>query len=135
LSLENLTKSLTELEVMQVMKIGDTIKYSPLGYREIDCEVMSIIPFGNFTILDLRDKEFGTMFEGILLTDKKTGEENGEMKNVTLEVKGNTLTITVNLDKTFGPSNSKKTTIVASTEGNIGVPGHEQIRLGLNVYK
>lgn len=57
------------------------------------------------------------------------------MKNIEMKVDKNTLTITVDLAKTFGPSKSGKTTIVASTEGNISVPGQEQIRIGLNIYK
>jgi len=56
------------------------------------------------------------------------------MKNVELKVEGNILTITVDLTKTFGPSSSGKTIIVASTEGNAAVPGREEM-LGLNVYK
>lgn len=56
------------------------------------------------------------------------------MKNVITEVKGNTLTIKVDLSKTFGASKSGKTTIVASTEGNAKVDGADVI-MGLNVYK
>jgi hypothetical protein len=56
-------------------------------------------------------------------------------KNVELAVEGNTLTIKVDLSKDFGPSSSGKTTIIASTEGNISIPGREEIKLGLNIYK
>lgn len=55
------------------------------------------------------------------------------MKNVQLSVKDNTLTITVDLTKAFGPSSSGKTIIVASTEGNFPLPGREEV-VGLNVY-
>ena len=56
------------------------------------------------------------------------------MKNVELSVKGNTLTITVDLTKEFGPSSSGKTVIIASTEGNLPLPGRNEV-VGLNVYR
>jgi len=56
-------------------------------------------------------------------------------KNVNIEIKGSTLVITCNLDEDHGPSKSGKTTIIASTEGNMAIPGHEGIKLGLNLYK
>jgi hypothetical protein len=56
------------------------------------------------------------------------------MKNVEMTVTGNILTIKVDLTKEFGPSASGKTTIVASTEGNITVPEREE-KVGLNVYR
>lgn len=57
------------------------------------------------------------------------------MENIQMEVKGNVLTLTIDLSKDFGPSTSGKTTIVASSNGNAAVPGHANIRFGLNVYK
>jgi len=54
------------------------------------------------------------------------------MKNVETKIEGTKLIITVDLSKTFGPSKSGKTIIVASTEGNIKVG---DATLGLNVYK
>ncbi len=56
------------------------------------------------------------------------------MKNVDLKIEGNILTIKVDLAKEFGPSASGKTTIVASTEGNVSLPDRDE-KLGLNVYK
>lgn len=56
------------------------------------------------------------------------------MKNVDLSVEGNILTITVDLSKEFGPSSSGKTTIVATTEGNVSLPEREE-KIGLNIYK
>lgn len=56
------------------------------------------------------------------------------MKNVEMQVEGNILTIRVDLTKEFGPSSSGKTTIVASSEGNVDVPGSD-IKIGLNCYK
>jgi hypothetical protein len=56
------------------------------------------------------------------------------MKNVEMSVAGNILTITVDLSKEFGPSSSGKTTIIASTEGNVTVPDRDE-KVGLNVYR
>jgi hypothetical protein len=60
--------------------------------------------------------------------------ESDDMKNVEMTVAGNILTIKVDLTKEFGPSASGKTTIVASTEGNITIPEREE-KVGLNVYR
>ncbi|MDZ4164850.1 MAG: hypothetical protein U1C55_06955 [Smithellaceae bacterium] len=57
------------------------------------------------------------------------------MKNVEMKVEGNILTIKVDLTKDFGPSSSGKTIIIASTEGNVTVDGHEAAKVGLNVYR
>ncbi len=57
------------------------------------------------------------------------------MKNVEMSLEGNILTIKVDLSKEFGPSSSGKTTIIASTEGNVAIPGHEEAKIGLNVYR
>ena len=58
------------------------------------------------------------------------------MKNVTVTTKGNILTIAVDLAKSFGPSKTGKTTIVASTEGNQPVGGNfPTVKVGLNVFK
>ena len=56
------------------------------------------------------------------------------MKNVELTVEANMLTIKVDLSKEFGPSASGKTTIIASTEGNVTIPGREE-KIGLNIYR
>ncbi len=56
------------------------------------------------------------------------------MKNVEMTVAGNILTIKVDLSKEFGPSASGKTTLIASTEGNITIPEREE-KVGLNVYR
>ncbi|MFU8856217.1 MAG: hypothetical protein ACNA8S_04330 [Deferrisomatales bacterium] len=57
------------------------------------------------------------------------------MKNVEMSVDGNVLTIRVDLSKEFGPSSSGKTIIIASTEGNAAIPGREEVKVGLNVYR
>jgi hypothetical protein len=56
------------------------------------------------------------------------------MKNVEMAIEGTMLTIRVDLSKEFGPSASGKTTIIASTEGNVTIPGREE-KVGLNVYR
>jgi hypothetical protein len=57
------------------------------------------------------------------------------MKNIEMSVDGKgILTIKIDTKKTFGPSASGKTEIIASTLGNVAVPGHEEIKLGVNCY-
>ncbi len=56
------------------------------------------------------------------------------MKNVDMKIDGNMLTISVDLSKSFGPSSSGKTTIIATTEGNVAVEGREEVKIGLNIY-
>ena len=56
------------------------------------------------------------------------------MKNVQIEVHDHKLIITVDLTQSQGPSASGKTEIIATTGGNVAVPGREEIKLGLNVY-
>ena len=56
------------------------------------------------------------------------------MKNVEMKVDGDILVIKIDLTKTFGRSKSGKTTIIASTEGNVTIGGTEA-KIGLNIYK
>jgi hypothetical protein len=56
------------------------------------------------------------------------------MQNVNMAVKGDLLTITVDLSKRLGESASKKSLKVASTDGNIEVPEHPEYKIGLNIY-
>jgi hypothetical protein len=56
------------------------------------------------------------------------------MDNVKLDVKGSILTITIDLSKKGAPSSSGKNVVVASTRGNVAVPGTDA-KIGLNVYK
>lgn len=55
-------------------------------------------------------------------------------KNVSIEVKDNKLTITVDLTKKHGTSKSGKSTVIATTSGNVPISGTDY-KLGLNVYK
>jgi hypothetical protein len=57
------------------------------------------------------------------------------MQNVTVSVEGNKLVIEVDLTKEIGPSSSGKTILIASSEGNSNVPGHDGVKFGLNVYR
>jgi len=57
------------------------------------------------------------------------------MKNIDLTVTGTILTIKVDLSKSYGPSKSGKTTIIATSEGNVDVPGAPGVKVGLNIYK
>ena len=57
------------------------------------------------------------------------------MQNVRTEVNGNELVIRVKLDEIGTPSKSGKTQVIASTRGNAVVPGTDNVKFGLNVYK
>jgi hypothetical protein len=60
-------------------------------------------------------------------------------QNIKMAVKGSTLTITIDLKKSLGLSQSGKNTLIAKAGGNILIPGapkeYETVRVGLNVYK
>ena len=56
-------------------------------------------------------------------------------KNIETKVQGDKLVITIDLSKNFGLSSSGKSLIIASSEGNIPVPGREDIKIGVNVYR
>jgi hypothetical protein len=56
-------------------------------------------------------------------------------QNVDLRVQGDRLIITVDLSKSYGSSASGKSQIIATTAGNIAVPGRAEIKVGLNVYR
>lgn len=55
--------------------------------------------------------------------------------NIDMKVVGDKLTITVDLSKSYGISASGKSTIIASTGGNIAVPGREEVKVGINIYR
>lgn len=57
------------------------------------------------------------------------------MKNVQMDVEGKKLIITIDLDQEYGRSSSGKSITIASTEGNVSVPEHDDIKIGLNVYR
>lgn len=55
--------------------------------------------------------------------------------NVTGTLKGNILTLEIDISKSQGDSKSGKTVIVASSGGNVTVPGTDGLKLGLNAYR
>jgi len=58
------------------------------------------------------------------------------MKNIKMTVKGDKLTIEVDLSKEQGKSASGKSTVIATTEGNQSLAKpHADIKIGLNIYK
>lgn len=57
------------------------------------------------------------------------------MTNCNMDVDDNgILTIIVDLKKRYNKSKSGKTTIVATTSGNMGVPENPDMKIGLNIY-
>lgn len=57
------------------------------------------------------------------------------MENVKMAVKGNQLTITVDLSKDLGRSKTGQSILIASTKGNQSVPGKDDVKIGLNIYR
>lgn len=57
------------------------------------------------------------------------------MQNINMEVKGDKLTIVVDLSKSHGNSKSGKSVVIATTGGNADVPGKSGIKIGLNIYR
>ena len=57
------------------------------------------------------------------------------MENVQVELNGNLLVLTIDLSQTLGVSASGKSEIIATTGGNVSLPGHEEVKVGLNVYR
>lgn len=57
------------------------------------------------------------------------------MKNIEMTIEHGKLLITVDLTKELGPSASGKSMILATTAGNVDVPGTADIKIGLNVYR
>lgn len=56
------------------------------------------------------------------------------MVNTELAVEGNILTIRIDLSKEFGTSSSGRSIVIASTKGNVAIPGRDE-KIGLNVYR
>ncbi len=57
------------------------------------------------------------------------------MKNVEMKIEHGKLVVMVDLTKELGPSSSGKSVIIATTEGNVDVPGEPEVKIGLNVYR
>jgi hypothetical protein len=56
------------------------------------------------------------------------------MENIKMTQKGDILTIEIDTSKRGKTSTSGKSVIVASTSGNISVPGKEEVKIGINCY-
>jgi hypothetical protein len=56
-------------------------------------------------------------------------------RNVTCKVEGTTLTLTVDLSAKGSMSASGKSEVIATTSGNLDVPGAEGVKVGLNVFR
>lgn len=57
-------------------------------------------------------------------------------QNITISRKGDTLVITITgLNGKGTPSASGKSLVLASTHGNVTVPGSTDLKLGLNLYR
>ncbi len=69
---------------------------------------------------------------GIVVLPNK---EPNTMKNCEMKVECDILTITVDLSKKFGESASGKSIITGTTSGNVSVPGKEDVKVGVNVYR
>lgn len=57
------------------------------------------------------------------------------MENITMDRKGNKLTITIDLSAKGKPSSTGKSDIIATSGGNQQVPGDGGFKLGLNLYR
>src|SRR5437879_1277075 len=57
------------------------------------------------------------------------------MQNVVMRVEDNKLLIEVDLTTSFGPTESGKSILIGSTRGTVSVPGHEEIKVGVNVFR
>lgn len=69
------------------------------------------------------------------MTDAEKAAAKLRLNNVDMSVEGDVLTITVNLADEQGPSTTGKSIIIATTSGAADVPGHDGMKLGLNVYR
>jgi len=56
------------------------------------------------------------------------------MRNVEMSIASNVLIIKVDLSQQGEVSSSGKSIVLGSTEGNVSVPGREDVKVGLNVY-
>lgn len=57
------------------------------------------------------------------------------MKNIISEVKDDILYLKVDLKRTIGDSKSGKSTLIATTSGNVDIKGAEGVMAGINIYR
>ena len=74
--------------------------------------------------------------ESITSIKSITGDINVKNIDMDIDQKKQILTIKIDLSKEFGDSKSGKSTIIATTEGNVSLPdGFDDVMIGLNVYR
>ncbi len=56
------------------------------------------------------------------------------LTNLETKIEGDRLIITVDLNQRHGTSKSGKNAIIASTQGNVALPGREEVVMGINIY-
>ena len=56
------------------------------------------------------------------------------MQNIKMSQKGNILTVEIDISQRGNVSSSGKSILVASTGGNVSVPGAEPVKIGINCY-
>ena len=56
------------------------------------------------------------------------------MENLQMYIEGEKLTIEIDLSKRLRLSKSGKNQVIATTLGNVEVPGRPEIRIGINCY-
>lgn len=56
------------------------------------------------------------------------------MDNLKMEMKGKILHIEIDISKRGKTSGSGKSVIVATTGGNVAVPGSDELKIGINCY-
>ena len=56
------------------------------------------------------------------------------MKNVEIRIEGQKLILTVDVSKNYGPSKTGKSTIIATSEGNVKVDNTD-LYIGFNLYR
>jgi ABC-type uncharacterized transport system YnjBCD ATPase subunit len=57
------------------------------------------------------------------------------MQNVTMRLEGRALVIEIDLDTELGPSKSGKSTLIATTGGNVRVPNTQDVMVGVTAFK
>jgi hypothetical protein len=57
-----------------------------------------------------------------------------DLTNLDTKVEGDQLIITVDLKQRHGTSKSGKNAIIATTQGNVTLPGREEVVMGINIY-
>src|SRR5660397_55326 len=93
---------------------------------------------GQKVAVQINLRKFGEIWEDLfdnLLSRQRAITRRITMKNIEMKLEGNILAMKVDLTKEFGPSSSGKTIIIASTEGNVSIPDHDDKKVGLNVYR